>query len=130
MLLLFILFMYFVIEAYFEKNRPKFGHTTGVIVIFGILCSVVIFLIKDDDQILDDLRFNETIFFQLILPMIIFPSGYNMRRKKFFRNIKTIMKFGFIGTLFCFSIYTCMTFGVWKAGLITKYDDDPKSATY
>ena len=121
MMLLFILFLYFVFEAYFEKNRPKFGHTTGVIVIFGILVSFIIYMSTDDPTILKDLQFNEPLFFQLILPLIIFPSGYNMRRKKFFRNIKTIMKFGFIGTLFCFTIYTAMTFGLWKAGLITKW---------
>ena len=59
-----------------------------------------------------DLKFNEKMFFDLILPLIIFPSGYNMRRKKFFQNIGTIMKFGFVGTLFCFSTYTAMTYGL------------------
>jgi sodium/hydrogen exchanger-like protein 6/7 len=62
-------------------------------------------------DLLKDLQFREGIFFELILPAIVFPSGYNMRRKKFFRNIKTIMKFGFIGTLFAFTIYTAMTYG-------------------
>jgi hypothetical protein len=46
-----------------------------------------------------------------------------MRRKKFFNNIGTIMKFGFIGTIICFSIYTAMTYGALKAGWLTKYDD-------
>lgn len=58
-----------------------------------------------------DLKFDEETFFDLILPLIIFPSGYNMRRKKFFKNIGTIMKFGFVGTIFCFSIYTGMVYG-------------------
>jgi len=45
-----------------------------------------------------------------------------MRRKKFFRNIKTIMKFGFIATLFCFAIYSAMVWGASEAGLLTKID--------
>jgi len=71
-----------------------------------------------------DLQFDEKLFFDLALPLIIYPSGFNMRRKKFFRNIKTIMKFGFIGTLFCFAIYTAMTYGCFAAGLLKKWDDD------
>ena len=55
--------------------------------------------------------FNQDIFFDLILPLIVFPSGYNMRRKKFFGNIGTIMKFGFVGTIFCFIVYSAMTYG-------------------
>jgi hypothetical protein len=45
-----------------------------------------------------------------------------MRRKKFFANIGTIMKFGFIGTIFCFSIYTGMTYFALKQGWFTKFD--------
>lgn len=32
------------------------------------------------------------------------------------------MKFGFVATLICFAIYTAALYGVWSAGLITKYD--------
>lgn len=124
LMLLSILFMFFIFEAYFAKNKPKFGHTTGVIVCIGMLASYAIFKISDDPTLMSDLRFNESVFFELILPAIVFPSGFNMRRKKFFRNIKTIGKFGFVGTLFAFSIYTAMTYGVWSAGLITKTDKD------
>lgn len=78
----------------------------------GILLSYGIYKMAEADQeeklVLDDLRFSESLFFNLILPLIVFPSGYNMRRKKFFKNIGTIMKFGFLGTIICFSLYTAM----------------------
>lgn len=32
------------------------------------------------------------------------------------------MKFGFVATIFCFAIYTAALYGVWSAGLITKWD--------
>ncbi len=35
-----------------------------------------------------------------------------MRRKKFFSNIGSIMKFGFLGTIICFAVYTGMTYFV------------------
>ena len=121
-MVLAIVFLYFVLESYFEKNKPRVGHTTGVIVGVGMLASLAIYLAADTPQLMGNLRFEETLFFDLILPMIIFPSGYNMRRKKFFRNIKTIMKFGFVATMICFSLYSAMTYFVWKGGFITKFD--------
>jgi NhaP-type Na+/H+ or K+/H+ antiporter len=120
-----ILFLKFLVEAYFEKLNPSFGHNTGVIVVVGIICSFTIYkLAGEEPELLVDLQFSPELFFDIILPSIVFPSGYNMRRKKFFRNIKTIMKFGFIATLFCFAIYTASLYGVWSAGLITKWDKD------
>jgi NhaP-type Na+/H+ or K+/H+ antiporter len=79
----------------------------------------------DLEDILVDLRFKESVFFDLILPLIIFPSGFNMRRKKFFNNISTILKFGFIGTLICFTYYTALTYGASKAGLLRRTLDPP-----
>lgn len=102
------------------------GHTTGIVVMLGILVSYLLHSIgnqDDEKQLMKDLNFNEKLFFDLVLPLIIFPSGYNMRRKKFFNNIGTIMKFGFFGTMICFSIYTAMTFGVLQYGFLTKTDE-------
>ena len=125
MLLLF-LGLFFVIEALMASYNARFGHTTGIIVMMGILISFIIKRIGTTDGELEpwvkDLRFQEGVFFDLILPLIIFPSGFNMRRKKFFSNIGTIMKFGFVGTLICFTFYTLLTFGASKAGLLTKGD--------
>ena len=69
-----------------------------------------------------DIQFNEDLFFELILPLILFPTGFNMKRRKFFKNIGTIIKFGFIGTFICFILYTCMIYGLLQSGFLTKYD--------
>lgn len=71
---------------------------------------------------LQDLQFSPALFFDLLLPVIVFPSGFNMRRKKFFRNITTIMKFGFVATIFCFAIYSGALYGFHKGGMLTKFD--------
>ena len=128
-ILLVFLICFFFTEACLAKYNPPIGHTTGIIVCLGILLSFIARqqAISDPDfsVVLEDLRFNDELFFYLLLPLIIFPSGYNMRRKKFFRNIGTIMKFGFLGTIICFAVYSGLTYGVLKAGLLKK--SDPKT---
>jgi NhaP-type Na+/H+ or K+/H+ antiporter len=42
----------------------------------------------------------------MILPPIVFNSGYSMKRKKFFENIGNITIFGLAVTLVCFVIYS------------------------
>jgi NhaP-type Na+/H+ or K+/H+ antiporter len=39
-----------------------------------------------------------SLFMILLLPPIIFESGYNMQKKPFIRNIGTVLMFSFLGT--------------------------------
>ena len=114
MILMGFLSLYFFIEAYFEKRKPKIGHTTGVIVILGILTSLIMHLFtrKDPEVLMHYVKFDEESFFDLILPIIVYPSGYNMRRKKFFSNIGTILKFGFVATIVCFATYSGLLYTI------------------
>ena len=42
------------------------------------------------------MRFDDNLFFYFILPPIVFASGFNMYRKKFFANIANILLFGVV----------------------------------
>jgi len=103
-------------------------------VLLGILASFIIWSqvnafneTADKAVVIANLRFDPKLFFHLILPTIIFPSGYNMRRKKFFRNIKTIFKFGFVGTAICFCLYTTLLSYADKYDMLVKWDVQTQS---
>ena len=38
-MLLIFLGLFFIIEAYMEKISPRIGHTTGIVVVLGIIVS-------------------------------------------------------------------------------------------
>ncbi len=57
----------------------------------------------------------------MCLPPIIFASGFNMRRRRFFDNIGYIMLFGIFGTLFTFFVFTGLTYGIMQSGVLTMY---------
>ena len=128
MFYIFILLLFalkILLESLFEKHPPPVGHNTGIILLIGVFCSWIILQmsqnIEDGKSLLSNLKFSDELFFELILPAIVFPSGYNMRRKKFFRNIGPIFKFGIFGTIICFIIYSAALAGVQSLGLLTKY---------
>jgi NhaP-type Na+/H+ or K+/H+ antiporter len=66
------------------------------------------FLTKDEH--IATFKFSEIVFFDFLLPPIIFNSGYNMRQKKFFQNIGNVSIFGIAVTFVCFSIYSLVTY--------------------
>ena len=82
-----------------------------------------------EDKDVDFLKWNNDLFFELLLPLIIFTTGYNIRRGDFFKNITNVSKFGLLGTFLTFIILSVLTymlfacFTMWKYNPITKTYD-------
>lgn len=108
-LFIFLLLGYITIGSWMETKHFSVGHETGVIIIIGIIISILMELWTGNN--LKIISWSNEIFFFVLLPLIIFATGYNMRREKFFENISNIVKFGVVGTIITFIIYFSLTYG-------------------
>ncbi|KAE8698220.1 Sodium/hydrogen exchanger 2 [Hibiscus syriacus] len=68
------------------------------------LCTGVIILLTTGGKSSHLLVFSEDLFFNYLLPPIIFNAGFQVKKKQFFRNFMTIILFGAVGTLISFAI--------------------------
>ena len=68
-----------------------------------------------------DMGISGDIFFYICLPPIIFSKGFNMRRRRFFRNIGYVLLFGIIGTVIIFFCFAGLTFAMVKGGTLKMF---------
>ena len=109
LLLISLLLMTLFTSYFLQLTRTKLIHETVVSIVLGLFVGFVI-RIMGDANVMEMVSFDHSYFFNLLLPPIILNSGYEMRRKDFFRNIGTILVFAIIGTLISTVIIGTMVF--------------------
>ncbi|XP_069492716.1 sodium/hydrogen exchanger 7 [Ambystoma mexicanum] len=68
----------------------------------------------EQNDMLRKVTFDPEVFFNILLPPIIFHAGYSLRKRHFFRNLGSILVYAFLGTaVSCFIIGNLM-YGVVK----------------
>ena len=106
MVFITILVLYISVGSWMEKKKFVICHETGFIIVFGIILSILLEIY--DHETAEAIGFSNELFFEVLLPFIIFATGYNMRRKNFFENIINISKFGILGTVLTFVFYSIL----------------------
>ncbi|GAA6109741.1 sodium/hydrogen exchanger 6a [Tachysurus ichikawai] len=72
--------------------------------------------VKDvqDNEMLRKVTFDPEVFFNILLPPIIFHAGYSLKRRHFFRNMGSILAYAFVGT-----VMSCFIIGLLMYGCVT-----------
>ncbi|XP_074764208.1 sodium/hydrogen exchanger 7 isoform X5 [Athene noctua] len=113
----------------FKHRRVRFLHETGLAMIYGLIVGVILrygtpstsghdkpFSCSQEDRPFTTLlvTFDPEVFFNILLPPIIFHAGYSLKKRHFFRNLGSILAYAFLGTaVSCFIIGNLM-YGVVK----------------
>uniref|UniRef100_UPI003AAB3948 sodium/hydrogen exchanger 7 isoform X6 n=1 Tax=Centroberyx gerrardi TaxID=166262 RepID=UPI003AAB3948 len=116
----------------FKHRRVRFLHETGLAMIYGLLVGVILRYgipatsyhnktppscsLKEGpvSTLLLNVTFDPEVFFNILLPPIIFHAGYSLKKRHFFRNLGSIITYAFLGTaISCFVIGNLM-YGVVK----------------
>ena len=103
-----MLMVYMGFEAFKHKHELSFGHEASLVTLLGFLISWC-FMHAGVLDFAKVFTFQDDLFFYFVLPPIIFASGFNMQRKKFFQNFTNIVLLGLLGTIIAFITFSGLT---------------------
>jgi len=98
LIMLFLLMVSIMGGHFLKKNRSKYLQEAGLTTILGMLAGLLLKLLKIDVYMTNLSNHFVKLFMLLLLPPIIFESGFNMDKKTFFKNMGSVMMYSFVGT--------------------------------
>ena len=98
---------------YLKKSKHQYLQESGLTVILGLAAGALGRFLKQEEYMTNLSKHFGNLFMILLLPPIIFESGYNMNKGPFFANFGTVLAYSFLGTFI--AIFTSSTL-FWAVG--------------
>lgn len=107
---------------FLKRSKHKYLQEAGLTTIIGILTGLALRKLAIADTLESiQLHFNN-LFMILLLPPIIFESGYNMQKRPFFKNIGSVIAYAFGGTFIAIIISSLLFYATGKLGISYEFD--------
>lgn len=87
----------------------------------GVVAGFFLQLLQVDEYLTNLSNHFGNLFMILLLPPIIFESGYNLQKKPFFKNVGTVLAYSFVGTFIAIFSSSVMFYYVGQTELSPEF---------
>ena len=109
--MLFLLMLSIMGGHFLKKKQHKYLQESGLTTLIGAAAGLILKFMSLEDYMTNLSNHFVRLFMLILLPPIIFESGFNMDKKNFFKNIGSILLFSFIGTFIAIIASSLMFYG-------------------
>ncbi|KDO28855.1 sodium/hydrogen exchanger 3 [Saprolegnia parasitica CBS 223.65] len=113
LVLLALLLLLVLISLALDATQCTLLSKSGMALLIGVLCGLAI---STDPALYERLDFQYTIFFDVLLPPIIYEAGFSVQRLAFFQNVGAILLTAIAGTLISAGVTGLGLYLVGQAG--------------
>ncbi|TYZ64916.1 hypothetical protein PybrP1_001139 [[Pythium] brassicae (nom. inval.)] len=107
-LVLAMLFVLVMSSYMLDRYSCMLVSQSGFALVFGLSVGLLLLVTGKRESLSHHLNLDNTLFFDVLLPPIIYEGGFSIKRQTFFRNFPAIMSTAVLGTV----VATCVTGGV------------------
>lgn len=98
-LVLVMLFILVMSSFMLDRYACMVISQSGFALLFGLLIGGLLVLMGKDKLMHSHLKLDNNLFFNVLLPPIIYEGGFSIKRQAFFRNFPAIMSTAILGTV-------------------------------
>lgn len=120
--MIFLLMIAITMGHFLKRSKHKYLQEASVTTIIGMIAGVLMRELSIGDTIESISNHFNNIFMILLLPPIIFESGYNMQKKPFFKNIGSVLAYAFVGTFIAIIFSSFFFYITGVLGISYKFD--------
>ena len=130
-----LMFLVIILGATIKHYNITWLHQSGAALLLGTIVGFVVWYVRRDPMYQDNgtgesqrmtsfvewIMFDTEFFFLVLLPPVIFESGYTLNPETLFRNFDAISVFAFLGTFVSTLVVGFIMYGAGMAGLAYRY---------